>query len=154
MSAPTVHEPAVHEQGTVAVGYDGSETAQLAVNWAAAYAADAGLSLRVVHAWVWPVFTKNLGPVKGVAGSGLRHSAETILAEGVELARSAAAAASGTESGRRRAVPPEYRPARQGRSRPRKTERRGFPGQAAAQAMSRHALPGPAPRADPPWRAS
>ena len=43
--------------------------------------------LRVVHAWVWPVFTKNLGPVKGVAGSGLRHSAEAILAEGVELAR-------------------------------------------------------------------
>jgi nucleotide-binding universal stress UspA family protein len=43
----------------------------------------------VVHAWVWPVFTKNLGPVKGVEGSGLRHSAETILAEGVELARQA-----------------------------------------------------------------
>ncbi|SFT80633.1 universal stress protein [Arthrobacter sp. ov118] len=98
MSAPAVHEPAVHGRGTVAVGYDGSETAQQAVNWAVSYAADAGLNLRVVHAWVWPVFTKNLGPVKGVAGSGLRHSAETILAEGVELARSAAAAASGTRA--------------------------------------------------------
>jgi len=98
MSAPAVHEPAVHGRGTVAVGYDGSETAQQAVNWAAAYAADAGLNLRIVHAWVWPVFTKNLGPVKGVAGSGLRHSAETILAEGVELARSAAAAAPGTRA--------------------------------------------------------
>jgi nucleotide-binding universal stress UspA family protein len=85
----------VHGRGTVAVGYDGSETAQQAVTWAVTYAAGAGLNLRVVHAWVWPVFTKNLGPVKGVAGSGLRHSAETILAEGVELARSAAAAASG-----------------------------------------------------------
>jgi nucleotide-binding universal stress UspA family protein len=42
-----------------------------------------------VHAFVWPVFTKNLGPVKGVEGSGLRHSAETILAEGVQLARRA-----------------------------------------------------------------
>ena len=42
--------------------------------------------LRVVHAWVWPMFTKDLGPVKGVAGSGLRHSAETIIAEGVGLA--------------------------------------------------------------------
>ena len=49
-----------------------------------------GLALRVVHAWVWPMFTKDLGPVKGVAGSGLRHSAETILAEGVGLARGVA----------------------------------------------------------------
>ena len=96
MSAPAVQEPTVQGRGTVAVGYDGSETAQQAVAWAVTYAAAAGLNLRVVHAWVWPVFTKNLGPVKGVAGSGLRHSAETILAEGVELARSAAAAASGT----------------------------------------------------------
>ena len=73
--------------GTVAVGYDGSEAAQQAVRWAAEYAATVQSPLRVVHAWVWPVFTKNLGPVKGVEGSGLRHSAETILAEGVELAR-------------------------------------------------------------------
>jgi nucleotide-binding universal stress UspA family protein len=75
--------------GTVAVGYDGSEAAQQAVRWAAEYAATVHSSLRVVHAFVWPVFTKNLGPVKGVEGSGLRHSAETILAEGVQLARRA-----------------------------------------------------------------
>jgi nucleotide-binding universal stress UspA family protein len=73
----------------VAVGYDGSEAAQQAVRWAAEYAATVHSSLRVVHAFVWPVFTKNLGPVKGVEGSGLRHSAETILAEGVQLARRA-----------------------------------------------------------------
>ncbi|BCW69339.1 universal stress protein UspA [Arthrobacter sp. NicSoilB8] len=79
----------------MAVGYGGSEAAQLAVRWAAGYAAATGLDLRVVHAWVWPVFTKNLGPVKGVAGSGLRHSAEAILAEGVELARSAVLEATG-----------------------------------------------------------
>ncbi|MGO4121090.1 universal stress protein [Arthrobacter sp. YAF16] len=70
----------------VAVGYDGSESSQLAVRWAADHAALRGVPLRVVHAWVWPMFTKDLGPVKGVAGSGLRHSAETILAEGVGLA--------------------------------------------------------------------
>ncbi|MET1086646.1 MAG: universal stress protein, partial [Arthrobacter sp.] len=46
--------------------------------------------LRVVHAWVWPMFTRKLGPVKGVEGSGLRHSAEAILAEGVELGRAVA----------------------------------------------------------------
>ncbi len=82
--------PAGQQGGIVAVGYGGSAAAQLAVRWAAGYAAAAGLNLRVVHAWVWPVFTKNLGPVKGVADSGLRHSAEAILAEGVELARTAA----------------------------------------------------------------
>jgi nucleotide-binding universal stress UspA family protein len=98
--------PAGQQGGIVAVGYGGSEAAQIAVRWAAGYAAAAGLSLRVVHAWVWPVFTKNLGPVKGVAGSGLRHSAEAILAEGLELARAAALeAAGGAPSGVRRAVP-------------------------------------------------
>jgi nucleotide-binding universal stress UspA family protein len=43
------------------------------------------------------VFTKNLGPVMGVEGSGLRHSAEAILAEGVQLARGAYAAAAGRD---------------------------------------------------------
>jgi nucleotide-binding universal stress UspA family protein len=90
--------PAEHPGGVVAVGYGGSEAARLAVRWAAGYAAAIGLDLRVVHAWVWPVFTKNLGPVKGVAGSGLRHSAEAILAEGVELARSALLEATGLEA--------------------------------------------------------
>ncbi|MET1022517.1 MAG: universal stress protein [Arthrobacter sp.] len=78
---------------TVAVGYDGSEAAQEAVRWAAEYAAAGNFRLRVVHAWVWPVFTKNLRSVKGVEGSGLRHPAEAIHAEGVELGRDARAAA-------------------------------------------------------------
>lgn len=76
----------------VAVGYDGSESARQAVQWAAEYATAVNAPLRVVHAWVWPVFTKNLGPVKGVEGSGLRHSAEAILTEGIDLARAACAA--------------------------------------------------------------
>ncbi|KRE81743.1 universal stress protein [Arthrobacter sp. Soil763] len=83
MSAPA----AGSRTPAVAVGYDGSESSQLAVRWAAEHAAVRGMSLRVVHAWVWPMFTKDLGPVQGVAGSGLRHSAETILAEGIGLAR-------------------------------------------------------------------
>ena len=95
--------PAGKQGGIVAVGYGGSEAAQLAVRWAANYAAAAGLDLRVVHAWVWPVFTKNLGPVKGVAGSGLRHSAEAILAEGVELARAAVLEAVGATRPEQRA---------------------------------------------------
>ncbi|MCB5293196.1 universal stress protein [Arthrobacter sp. SO3] len=81
------------ERTTVAVGYDGSEAAKEAVQWAAQYAAAGNYRLRVVHAWVWPMFTKKLGPVKGVEGSGLRHSAEAILAEGLDLAGAALAAA-------------------------------------------------------------
>ncbi|WLQ08414.1 universal stress protein [Arthrobacter oryzae] len=80
-----------HPDGPVAVGYDGSEPSQLAVRWAVGYAAATGRQLKVIHAWVWPVFTKNLGPVKGVEGSGLRHAAEATLQEGLDLARSVAA---------------------------------------------------------------
>ncbi|HSO15590.1 MAG TPA: universal stress protein [Arthrobacter sp.] len=82
-----------HHRTTVAVGYDGSEAAQEAVRWAAEYAAAGNYRIRVVHAWVWPMFTKKLGPVRGVEGSGLRHAAEATLAEGVDLARTALAAA-------------------------------------------------------------
>ncbi|MET3922893.1 universal stress protein [Arthrobacter sp. UYEF20] len=86
-------------RSTVAVGYDGSEAAQQAVRWAAEYAATVRSPLRVIHAWVWPVFTKNLGPVKGVEGSGLRHSAETVLAEGLELGRQAYRSLATTDAG-------------------------------------------------------
>ena len=89
MTAPA----AGHHRTTVAVGYDGSEAAQEAVRWAAEYAAAGNYKIRVIHAWVWPMFTKKLGPVRGVEGSGLRHSAEAILAEGVDVARTALAAA-------------------------------------------------------------
>jgi len=89
MTAPA----AGHHRTTVAVGYDGSEAAQDAVRWAAAYAAAGHYKIRVIHAWVWPVFTKKLGPVRGVEGSGLRHAAEATLAEGVGLARTALDAA-------------------------------------------------------------
>ncbi|HET8879086.1 MAG TPA: universal stress protein [Arthrobacter sp.] len=77
-------------RAAVVAGYDDSDTSRLALRWAAAHAATLGRPLRVVHAWVWPVFTKNLGPVTGVAGSGLRHSAEAVRDAGAALARAAA----------------------------------------------------------------
>ncbi|MFF1385072.1 universal stress protein [Arthrobacter sp. NPDC058288] len=83
--------PARNPDGPVAVGYDGSEPSRLAVRWAAGHAAATNRKLKVIHAWVWPVFTKNLGPVKGVEGSGLRHAAEATLQEGLDLAGSVAA---------------------------------------------------------------
>ncbi|APX00546.1 universal stress protein [Arthrobacter sp. QXT-31] len=70
----------------LAVGYDGSEQSLLALKWAADYATAARTGLRIIHAWIWPLFTQDVGPVKGVADSGLRHAAEVILDEGCKLA--------------------------------------------------------------------
>lgn len=70
----------------IVVGYDGSDPAKVALTWAAEYAAKAERRLQIVHAWMWPLFTHNLGPVQGIEGSGLRHAAEEILTEGVALA--------------------------------------------------------------------
>ncbi|MFC8409870.1 universal stress protein [Arthrobacter sp. NPDC057259] len=77
-------------RAAVVAGYDDSDSARLAVRWAARHAAAVKRPLEVVHAWVWPVFTSNLGPVGGVAGSGLRHAAETIRDSGAAIARAAA----------------------------------------------------------------
>ncbi|MBG6226487.1 nucleotide-binding universal stress UspA family protein [Arthrobacter sp. CAN_A2] len=73
----------------VVVGYDGSDGSRRAVLWAAHHAATAGLPLVVVHCWVWPFFTQDLGPVDDIEDSGLQRAAERISAEGLELARQA-----------------------------------------------------------------
>jgi nucleotide-binding universal stress UspA family protein len=74
----------------VLVGYDGSEEADKAVRWAARYAQRRSLTLTVVHCWVWPLFTRDLGPVSGVEGSGLRNAALATLGEGRAVALAAA----------------------------------------------------------------
>ena len=74
----------------VLVGYDGSEEADRAVRWSARYAQRRSLPLAVVHCWVWPLFTKDLGPVRGVEGSGLRNAALATLEEGRAVALEAA----------------------------------------------------------------
>lgn len=71
------------------VGYDGSSEAALAVRWAARHAALLDRELYVVHCSLWPLLTHDLGPVKGVAGSGLQHQAQAILEEGKAEALSA-----------------------------------------------------------------
>ncbi|MHA7209193.1 universal stress protein [Arthrobacter sp. MDT1-65] len=73
----------------VIVGYDGSDGSRLAVQWAAHHAAAAGLGLVVVHCWVWPFFTQDLGPVPAVKDSGLQSAAERMAADGLDLARQA-----------------------------------------------------------------
>ncbi|QHK19003.1 universal stress protein [Pseudarthrobacter psychrotolerans] len=74
----------------VVVGYDGSAESALAVRWAARHAALLDCELQVVHCSLWPLLTKNLGPVKGIAGSGLQHQARDTLDKGTAEALSAA----------------------------------------------------------------
>lgn len=75
----------------IVVGYDGSPEAVLAVRWAARHAILLDCELQVVHCSLWPLLTHDLGPVKGVAGSGLQHQAQAILDEGKAEALSVAA---------------------------------------------------------------
>ncbi|MHA7293470.1 universal stress protein [Arthrobacter sp. HLT1-21] len=72
---------------SIVVGYDGSDQSRLALKWAAAQAVLEHRALHLVHCWIWPLITHDLGPVEGVADSGLKHAAETALAEGTTLAR-------------------------------------------------------------------
>lgn len=74
----------------IIVGYDGSEPAALAVRWAARLAVQLDDELEVVHCSIWPLLTNDLGPVKGVAGSGLRQQARTVLEQGRAEAASVA----------------------------------------------------------------
>ncbi|HEY9355269.1 MAG TPA: universal stress protein [Arthrobacter sp.] len=74
----------------IVVGFDGSAEAALAVRWAARHASLMDCELQVVHCSLWPLLTHDLGPVKGVADSGLRHQAQAILDEGKAEALSAA----------------------------------------------------------------
>ncbi|MHA7145354.1 universal stress protein [Arthrobacter sp. TmT3-37] len=73
----------------VIVGYDGSDGGRRAVLWAARHASAAKLPLIVVHCWVWPLFTQDLGPVAGVKDSGLQNDAEKTAAEGFDVAAQA-----------------------------------------------------------------
>lgn len=75
----------------IVVGVDGSDCALRAVETAAAEAHVLGCRLEVVHAFVWPELPVPRGSlVGGSGGAGLRHEADRIVAEAVELARRAA----------------------------------------------------------------
>lgn len=76
----------------IVVGVDGSEQSTAAVRWAAREAYRRHAPLRVVHAWVWPLYRVPLGPAPGAPpGAGLRAAAESVLA----AARSTAHAVAG-----------------------------------------------------------
>ena len=80
----------MQEPRSIIAGYDGSDEAAAAVRWAARCAGQRNLPLRVVHCSLWPLLTRNLGPVPGVADSGLERASEAILEEGFRIAEAAA----------------------------------------------------------------
>jgi nucleotide-binding universal stress UspA family protein len=80
--------PATHADDPVVVGVDGSEQATTAVRWATREAARRASTLRIVHAWVWPLYRVSLDPPPGAPpGAGLRAVAEQVLADAVRTAR-------------------------------------------------------------------
>ncbi|MEC5200954.1 nucleotide-binding universal stress UspA family protein [Arthrobacter sp. PL16] len=87
--SPTAGTPVTLTKPII-VGYDASDGSRRAVLWAAGHAAATGQALVVVHCWLWPFFTQDLGPRTDVKDSGLRKAAERIAAEGLDLAKQAA----------------------------------------------------------------
>lgn len=79
----------MQQNRAIVAGYDGSAEALAAVRWAAHQAGLRDCALHVVHCSLWPLLTRKLGPVPGVADSGLERSAEAILEEGVTAAMAA-----------------------------------------------------------------
>lgn len=77
----------MNDSRTVVVGYDGSVEAAQAVRWAARQASAHNCQPLLVHCSLWPMLTNDLGPVPGVADSGLERSAEITLEEGLSHAR-------------------------------------------------------------------
>jgi nucleotide-binding universal stress UspA family protein len=75
----------------IVVGVDGSEQSTAAVRWAAREAHRRHAPLRVVHAWVWPLYRVPLGPAPGAPpGAGLRAAAESVLAAACSTAHTVA----------------------------------------------------------------
>ncbi|MCW3768638.1 universal stress protein [Paenarthrobacter ureafaciens] len=73
----------------IVVGYDGSTEAKQAVTWAARQAVLRGCQLHLVHCSLWILVTSDLGPVPGVADSGLERAAERVLEEGLAVVKEA-----------------------------------------------------------------
>ena len=76
------------KDGAVAVGTKSGRRIRRVRRLGRRYATASHAVLRIMHAWIWPVLTRDVGPVKGVTESGLRHAGAVILAKGVPPARS------------------------------------------------------------------
>ena len=75
-------------QRPVVVGVDGSDAALAALDWAVREAVDRDRRLRIIHAFIWPLFNHvSLGPLpSGPPSSGLRAAAQGVINEAVRRA--------------------------------------------------------------------
>src|SRR5687767_4134025 len=71
----------------IVVGVDGSAQSLRAVDWAAREAAARHCRLRIVHAFLWPLYRVPLGPpANGPPDGGLQATAERILSAAADRA--------------------------------------------------------------------
>lgn len=79
------------EQAPIVVGVDGSESAQDALDWAAAEASTMLRPLHIVHGFIWPLMNVDVGPSSiGPADGGLQAQAERLLADAETRTKTAA----------------------------------------------------------------
>lgn len=74
----------------IAVGVADTEESDRAVRWGAEHARRTGGTLRLVHAFVWPLMNVDVDPVPGIEGSGLRAGADALMRHAVEIAHATA----------------------------------------------------------------
>ena len=78
-------------QAPIVVGVDGSESAQDALDWAAAEAAALHRRLVIVHGFIWPLMSVPLDPSSiGAADRRLQAAADRILSDAEARAQSVA----------------------------------------------------------------
>jgi len=76
------------KNAAVVVGVDGSEPSLAALDWAVGEAVARQARLRVVHAFIWPLYRVELGPSPyGPEEGGLRAAAEGMVSGAVRRAR-------------------------------------------------------------------
>ena len=71
----------------ITVGVFDADESDHAVRWAARHAAAVGGSLHLVHAFVWTELDVNIDPISGMAGSGFRGAAHTLIQDAVAIVR-------------------------------------------------------------------
>jgi nucleotide-binding universal stress UspA family protein len=77
-----------HSPGSrITVGVFDADESDLAVRWAAQHAAAVGGTLHLVHAFVWTELDVNIDPISGMAGSGFRGAAHSLIQDAVAIVR-------------------------------------------------------------------
>ena len=71
----------------ITVGVFDADESDQAVRWAAQHAAAVGGTLHLVHAFVWTELDVNIDPISGMAGSGFRNAAHSLIQGSVAIIR-------------------------------------------------------------------